>query len=452
MALEANKPDGGPKSLLQDWDALYTFVGNRGTEFFFYTTNAAANGRVIAVDINTPQPEYWREVVAATENAIDAVTLVGGMLIVSYIRDAHARVLRYSLDGSSIDEIKLPGIGSVHGFAGTATAVETFFGYTDFTHPLTVFRYDLQAGTALPLHTDAPDIEARPESNDKSMNESGYMPEADSRFDSDQFVQSQVFFSSKDGTRVPMFIIRPQGSELNGELPLALYGYGGFKQSLLPQYSTARMAWLEAGGALAIANLRGGGEYGAEWHDAGRVLNKQNVFDDFIAAAEWLIENTYTSPEHLGIWGGSNGGLLVAAVANQRPDLFSVVVPAVGVLDMLRYQTASANARHWSSDYGLSEIADEFVVLRAYSPYHNIKSGTCYPAMLVMADANDDRVVPWHSYKYTAALQHAQACNNPVLLRTETRTGHAGMVTSKFINEYADQWAMVADRLGLTVE
>jgi prolyl oligopeptidase len=455
IELEANKPGGPPKSLLQDWDALYTFVGNRGTEFFFYTTNAAANGRVIALDINAPQPEHWREVVAATNDAIDAVTLVGGMLIVSYIHDAHARALRYSLEGEFIDEINLPGIGSVYGFAGRDAATETFFAYTDFTHPLRVFRYDLQAGTAVPLHADAPDTEAAPESANVLAKKSGNAPETDSRFNPDRFVQSQIFFSSKDGTRIPMFIIRPKGSELNGELPLALYGYGGFKQSLLPQYSTARMAWLEAGGALAIANLRGGGEYGTEWHDAGRVLNKQNVFDDFIAAAEWLIENKYTSPEYLGIWGGSNGGLLVAAVANQRPDLFSVVVPAVGVLDMLRYQTASANARHWSSDYGLSENADEFQVLRAYSPYHNIKPDTCYPATLVMADANDDRVVPWHSYKYAAALQYAQkntqGCSNPILLRTETRTGHAGMVTSKFINEYADQWAMVADRLGLKI-
>jgi prolyl oligopeptidase len=209
------------------------------------------------------------------------------------------------------------------------------------------------------------------------------------------------------------------------------------------------MAWLEAGGAIAVANLRGGGEYGTAWHDAGRVRNKQNVFDDFIAGAEWLIANDYTSAEHLGIWGGSNGGLLVAAVANQRPELFAVSVPAVGVLDMLRYQTASANARQWSTDYGLSENPDEFAVLHSYSPYHNIRDGVCYPATLVMADANDDRVAPWHSYKYAAALQRAQGCDRPVLLRVEARTGHAGMVTSRFINEYADQWAMVADRLGL---
>ena len=417
---------GAPVPLLQAWDALYTFIGNREREFFFLTNNAAPNGRVIAVDIDKPDPDHWREVVPESDQAIEEVSRVGDNLIVSYIRDAHARVLRFDLDGKQLGPVELPGMGTAGGFAGTSADTETFFGYSDFTRPLTVFRLDISSGATTAL---------RP---------------GNTLVDPERFVQEQVFYPSRDGTRIPMFIIRPRERILDGTVPTVLYGYGGFRVSLLPGYSTARMAWLEAGGAIAVANLRGGGEYGTAWHDAGRVRNKQNVFDDFIAGAEWLIANDYTSAAHLGIWGGSNGGLLVAAVANQRPDLFAVAVPAVGVLDMLRYQTASANARQWSTDYGLSENPDEFPVLRSYSPYHNIRAGACYPATLIMADANDDRVAPWHSYKYAAALQRAQGCERPVLIRIETRTGHAGMVTSRFINEYADQWAMVADRLGLS--
>jgi prolyl oligopeptidase len=232
-----------------------------------------------------------------------------------------------------------------------------------------------------------------------------------------------------------------------------LYGYGGFNVSLLPGFSAGRAAWLEAGGVYAVANLRGGGEFGEAWHEAGTKLNKQNVFDDFIAAAEWLIRERYTSPRHLAIWGGSNGGLLVGAVLNQRPEIFAAAVPAVGVMDMLRYQLASANARQWGSDFGLSEVPEEFRALYAYSPYHNIRAGACYPPTLVMADANDDRVSAWHSYKYAAALQNAQACDNPVLIRIETRSGHgAGASTSKLVDEYADQWAFVGKYTGLAVQ
>jgi prolyl oligopeptidase len=249
-----------------------------------------------------------------------------------------------------------------------------------------------------------------------------------------------------------MFIVHRRGVPRDGRQPTVLYGYGGFNVSLSPVFSASRAAWLEAGGVLAVANLRGGGEYGEQWHLAGTKLSKQNVFDDFIAAAERLIGERVTSREHLAIWGGSNGGLLVGAVLNQRPDLFAAAVPAVGVMDMLRYHTASANARQWASDFGLSEVPEEFRALRAYSPYHNLREGACYPPVLVQADANDDRVVPWHSYKYAAALQHAQGCANPVLIRIETRSGHgAGASLSKIINEYADQWAFVARVLGLAV-
>jgi prolyl oligopeptidase len=267
-------------------------------------------------------------------------------------------------------------------------------------------------------------------------------------------VTEQVFYTSRDGTRVPMTIVRRRDVRPDGRTPTVLYGYGGFNVALLPAYSASRMAWIEAGGIYAHANLRGGGEYGEAWHLAGTKLRKQNVFDDFIAAAEWLVANGYTSPEHLAIWGGSNGGLLVGAVLNQRPELFAAAVPAVGVMDMLRYQTASLNARQWSSDFGLSENPEEFAALRAYSPYHNIRSGVCYPPVLVQADANDDRVVAWHSYKYAAALQAAQQavphCARPTLIRVETRSGHgAGASLSKTVSEYADQWAFVAAATGL---
>jgi prolyl oligopeptidase len=251
---------------------------------------------------------------------------------------------------------------------------------------------------------------------------------------------------------IPMYIVHRRDVAPDGRRPTVLYGYGGFNVSLLPAFSASRAAWLEAGGIYAVANLRGGGEFGEHWHESGTRLNKQNVFDDFIAAAEWLIRERYTSPERLAIWGGSNGGLLVGAVLNQRPDLFGAAVPAVGVMDMLRYQVASANARQWSSDYGLSEVPDEFRALYAYSPYHNVHAGTCYPPTLVLADASDDRVAAWHSYKYAAALQNVQGCKHPVLLRVETRSGHgAGASTSKVVDEYADQWAFVADALGLAV-
>ena len=265
-----------------------------------------------------------------------------------------------------------------------------------------------------------------------------------------------MFYTSRDGTRVPMHIVHRKDLVLDGKQATVLYGYGGFNVSLMPTYSAARMAWIEAGGVYAQANLRGGGEYGEAWHLAGTKLNKQNVFDDFSAAAEWLIANGVTSPAQLAIWGGSNGGSLVGAVLNQRPELFAAAVPAVGVLDMLRYQTASLNARKWGSDFGLSEDPAEFAALRAWSPYHNIRAGHCYPSVLIQADANDDRVVAWHSYKYAAALQAAQSavagCDRPVLLRTETRSGHgAGASVSKLVDEYADQWAFVAAATGLTL-
>ena len=333
----------------------------------------------------------------------------------------------FSANGESYGTLKLPGDGTVSGFRDASDAEETFFSYTDYTTPLSIYRVRPATGEVRLVHRPAV------------------------QFSPDDFVARQVFYQSRDGTKIPFTIVSARDAPVDEPQPTVLYGYGGFNVSLLPRYSSSRMAWLQAGGVYAEANLRGGGEYGEAWHRAGTKLNKQNVFDDFIAAAEYLLAQGVTTPDQLAIWGGSNGGLLVGAVMNQRPDLFAAVVPAVGVMDMLRYHTASANARQWSSDYGLSENAAEFAALAAYSPYHNVAFGVCHPATLIMADTNDDRVSPWHSYKYAAALQSMQACDRPVLIRVETRTGHgSGASTSKLIQEFADQWAFVGYHTGLT--
>jgi prolyl oligopeptidase len=418
--------------LLDRWDGRYEFLGAVGEVFYLLTTQSAPRGRIIAVSLAAPEPGNWREVVPESSAAIASAALIGGRLVLEYVQDAHAELRLYKLDGAPAGNVQLPGQGSVTGFPGTPDDVETFLSYTDFSTPRTVLKLDTATGSLSPVAAGKPPVDA------------------------DRFVTRQVFYTSRDGTRVPMHIVHRKDLVLDGQQPTVLYGYGGFNVSLMPTYSAARMAWIEAGGVYAQANLRGGGEYGEAWHLAGTKLDKQNVFDDFIAAAEWLIANGVTSPEHLAIWGGSNGGSLVGAVLNQRPELFAAAVPAVGVLDMLRYQTASLNARKWGSDFGLSEDPAEFAALRAWSPYHNIRAGHCYPSVLIQADANDDRVVAWHSYKYAAALQAAQSavagCDRPVLLRTETRAGHgAGASVSKLVDEYADQWAFVAAATGLTL-
>jgi len=428
MPMEDGRPTGSVVRLLDDWDARYEYLANVDDLFIFKTTNDAPRGRVVEVNLKQPDSSHWRTLVAEQAQAIDSVSFVGELLIVRTIVDAHAQVRLFSLSGADLGAVDLPGKGSVDGFAGQRGDSETFFSYSDFTTPATIYRFDLKTRRTTVNH--APGV----------------------AFDPQSYQSSQFFYSSKDGTRVPMTIVRRRDGPAGRPAPTVLYGYGGFNVSLMPRYSTSRMAWLEAGGTYVVANLRGGGEYGEAWHEAGIKLNKQNVFDDFIAAAEWLIDNDYTTAQQLAIWGGSNGGLLVGAVAIQRPDLFAAAVPAVGVLDMLRYHTSSANARQWSSDFGLSENPDEFDAQYAYSPVHNLSRGICYPSTLVMADANDDRVAPWNSYKYAAALQYAQGCARPVLIRIETRTGHGGGAsTSKIVNEYADQWAFVAHELGLMV-
>ena len=418
---ELGKPDAPVVRLLDEWDALYDFLGNDGDTFYFSTTHEAPKYRVIAIDLKNPAPENWREVVPEAEETVEHASLAGGHVIVQYLEDAKSSVKIFDLEGRPVRQVELPGIGSVGGFYGKLDDAETFYKFTGYTTPDRIYHYDIGTGESTLFRESKVDVDLSP------------------------FVTTQVFYESKDGTRVPMFIVHREDIELDGTNPTLLYGYGGFNVSRTPYYSPRRIVWMEMGGVLAVANLRGGGEYGEEWHQAGTKLEKQNVFDDFIAAAEWLIENGYTSPEKLAIRGGSNGGLLVGAVMNQRPDLFGAALPAVGVMDMLRYHTASANARQWSSDYGLSENEDEFHALLAYSPYHNTAEGTCYPATLVTTADHDNRVVPWHSFKYTAALQHDQGCDNPTLIRVETRAGHgAGKPTWMQIEDIADQWAFLS--------
>jgi prolyl oligopeptidase len=413
-----------PLPIFDQWDARYNFVGNDGRTLFFWTNKDAPKGRVIAVDLGRRSAGTPREIVTEADETLSSVDFVGGRLICQYLRDAHSLVRLHGTDGRIQGEVGLPGMGTAKGFSGHGDDPETFYSYTDFTTPTAIYRYAVDS--------DESTLWANP---DPPADLSGYEAK-------------QVFFESKDGTRVPMFIVHREGIELDGQNPTLLYGYGGFNSSRTPSYRTTRMVWLEMGGVLVIANLRGGGEYGREWHMAGTKLQKQNVFDDFIAAAEWLIANGYTSTPKLAIQGGSNGGLLVGAVITQRPDLFGAALPAVGVLDMLRYHLPSANARQWASDFGLSENEAEYHALRAYSPYHNTTEGICYPPSLITTADHDDRVVPWHSFKFAAAMQHAQECTNPILIRVETRAGHgAGKPTWMQIEVAADQWAFLAKAL-----
>ncbi len=411
--------------LIEGFDFDYTFVGNDGSRMFFRTSNQAPRGRLIAIDLTSPAPDDWQEIIPASDLVLTQVEYVGGQFIAEYMQDAWSLVKRFDLDGKHLGDIDLPGIGSASGFSGDAGDPETFFRYSSFDTPPTINRLDLETSEVTVFKK--PDVD----------------------FDSDRFVVEQVFYESKDGTRVPMFVTHSKDLQLDGSNPTLLYGYGGFNISLTPDFSVTRIAWLEMGGVWAVANLRGGGEYGEAWHEAGKKLNKQNVFDDFIAAAEYLIDRRYTRPDKLAIFGGSNGGLLVGAVTNQRPELFGAALPAVGVMDMLRFHRFTAG-RFWVDDYGSADDPEEFEALYAYSPYHNIRAGTEYPAVLVTTADTDDRVVPGHSFKYAAALQEAQGGDAPVLIRIETRAGHgAGTPTDKAIEAYADRWAFLVDNLDM---
>jgi len=424
--IDLQDPKAPPRTLFGAWDARYSIIGSEGDTIYVVTTNNAPQSRVIAVDARDPSPQKWRELVPQDTLALDEASFVGGRIIVRYVRDAHGVARVFDRDGRALGEVPVPGLGTIAGFGGNATDTETFFAYADYLRPGQVMRLDL--GDLSTRIWRAPAFGA----------------------DTSRYVTQQVFYTSKDGTRVPMFITHHRDLVKNGEAPTLLYGYGGFNISVTPTFRPTVITWLEMGGIYVEANLRGGGEYGEPWHEAGTKTRKQNVFDDFIAAAEYLIREGYTHPRRLAISGRSNGGLLVGATLLQRPDLFAAALPGVGVLDMLRYHTASANARQWSSDYGLSEDPTEFKALLAYSPVHNVKPGTCYPPTLITTADRDDRVVPWHSYKFAAALQRGQGCASPILLRVETRAGHgAGKPTWMQIEDFADQWAFAAEMLGV---
>ncbi len=372
-----------------------------------------------------PEKENFKEIIPQSDDTLQQVSFVGDRFIASYLKDVASEVKVFGKDGKFIRNVDLPGIGTAGGFHGKREDKETFYAFSSFTTPPVIFRYDIADG------------------------KSTLFRRAEVKFNPDDYEVEQVFYSSKDGTKIPMFLAHQKGIVRDGSNPTLLYGYGGFNIPELPRFSVGYLLWMEMGGVLAVANLRGGGEYGEAWHQAGVKLKKQNVFDDFIAAAEWLIENKYTSNKKLAILGGSNGGLLVGAVMTQRPDLFGACLPAVGVMDMLRFHKFT-EGRQWVDDYGSADDPEQFKALYAYSPYHHIKDGTCYPPTLVMTADTDDRVVPGHSFKFAAALQHAQACDAPVLIRIESRAGHGGgKPTAKRIEQLADEWAFLVKNLGM---
>jgi prolyl oligopeptidase len=412
------------------YDGIYQYLGSRtgaGTELLFRTTAGAPQGRVVAFDLGKPAADRMRVVVPESSEAMESATFVGDRVVVAYLKDAISQVRVFNAaDGRTQGEVMLPGLGAVDGFTGEPDQSEGFFSYTDFTTPTRI--YSLTPSTQAIAMIRSPQIKA----------------------DVSSYVTEQVFYPGKDGTRIPMFLVHRKNMKRNGRNPVLLYGYGGFDISMTPAFSPATLAWLEMGGVYAVANLRGGGEYGEPWHLAGTRARKQNVFDDFIAAAQFLVREHITTHKRIAIRGGSNGGLLIGAVITQHPELFGAALPDVGVLDMLRYHLASANARQWADDYGLSEDAGDFKAQFAYSPVHNVARHHCFPPTLVTAGAQDNRVLPWHSFKFAAALQHAQRCANPVLLRVETRAGHsAGKPTWMQIEHYAEQWAFAAAALGM---
>ena len=426
---DLSKPESPFRPLVDAFDAEYTVVGNDGDTFYVRTNNGAARSRLVVIDLGATAPSGWNTLIAEPEgrDVLANVSMVGDRFLAVIRTHAQERARVYRRNGTFEREIALPAIGSVGGFGGKRADSESYFAFTSFTYPTTIFRYELASGDV--------SVFKRPET----------------AFKADGFETKQVFYKSKDGTDVPMFITHRKGLMLDGTNPTYLYGYGGFDISLTPGYSAGNAGWLEMGGVYAVANIRGGGEYGRTWHDEGRLKSKQNVFDDFIAAAEFLIAAKYTSPAKLAIGGGSNGGLLVGAVMTQRPELFAAALPAVGVMDMLRFHKFTIG-RAWTSDYGNPEVKEDFDVLLRYSPLHNIKAGTRYPATLVTTGDHDDRVVPAHSFKFAAALQAAQSGPNPILIRIDTSVGHgAGKPLDAVIREKADQWAFLASRLGMTL-
>jgi prolyl oligopeptidase len=434
---DLSKADSKVMPLVDKLEADYSFIGNDDSTFYFRTDKDAPLGRIVAVQVKGNRSgelkhgEYvynnrvWREIVPQTAETLGSVDFINNQFVGNYLKDAYTQIRVYDLNGKFVRTVELPGIGTANGFGGKRFDTETFYTFSSFNTPPTIYRYDMKTG------------------------KSEIFRKSDVKFDPNNYEVKQIFYSSKDGTKIPMFIVHKKGLKLDGNNPTLLYAYGGFNISLTPGFSVSRVVWMENGGVYAVPNLRGGGEYGEEWHKAGTKLQKQNVFDDFIGAAEYLIKNKYTRPEKLAISGGSNGGLLIGAVLNQRPDLFGAALPAVGVMDMLRFQKFTIG-RAWTSDYGSSDNPQEFAAIYKYSPLHNIRKGTKYPAVMVTTADHDDRVVPAHSFKYAATLQEAQGGDAPVLIRIETKAGHgAGKPTAKVIEEQADIYGFLMKNLGM---
>lgn len=410
--------------LIDTLEANYSFIGNDEATFYFLTDKDASRGKVVSVNV-LARSHIWKDIVPEAAETLGGVDFINDQFVLNYLKDAYTQIKIVDRTGKFVRDVKLPGIGSAGGFAGKRFDSETFYSYSSYNAPPTIYRYDMKTG------------------------ESTLFKTANVKIDANAFEVKQIFYQSKDGTKVPMFIVHKKGLKLNGKNPTILYGYGGFNIPSTPGFSVSRIVWMEMGGVFAVANLRGGSEYGEAWHEAGTKLKKQNVFDDFIAAGEWLIKNKYTSKKKLAIQGGSNGGLLVGAVLNQRPDLFGAALPAVGVMDMLRFPKFTIGWA-WTSDYGSPDNADEFKAIYAYSPYHNVKPGMKYPATLVTTADTDDRVFPAHSFKYTAAMQAAQSGDAPILIRIETKAGHgAGKPTTKQIAELADIYGFLVKNLGM---
>lgn len=424
---DLRRADSAIVPLITGFDAEYEWVASVEDTLYFVTDNNAPKRRLIAVPAGAENRDAWKEVIGETEDVLESVSLFGTTFYASSLKDARAKVTRHSIDGDRTGELKLPGVGTVGGFGGRQDATETFFSFTNYVTPASIYRVDLESGET--------ELWRRPEV-DLNVND---------------FLTEQLFCTSKDGTRIPIIVTRKKDTKLDGTNPTMLYGYGGFNISITPGFSPATAAWVDSGGVYAVANLRGGGEYGRQWHEDGMRLKKQNVFDDCIAAAEFLIDKKYCTADRLALSGRSNGGLLVGAVTTQRPELFGACLPAVGVMDMLRYHKFTIGWA-WATEYGSSDEADQIDNLLSYSPLHNLKPGVCYPATLVITADRDDRVVPGHSFKFAAALQAAQStaenCGRPTLIRIETRAGHgAGTPVSKQIDEYADKWSFLLENL-----
>lgn len=420
---DLTNPHAGVVELINEFEANYSFIENDHSVFYFRTDFNAPRGRLIAIDTQNPAQETWQEIIPESAATLESANILNNQFVVHYLQHAHTQIKIFDLNGSLVRQVELPGVGSAGGFSGKRNDTETFYSFTSFTVPETIYRYNMVTGKS----------------------ELFRQPQVD--FHPDDYETKQIFYSSKDGTNVPMFITHKKGIKLDGNNPTYLYAYGGFNASMTPDFSVSILVWMEMGGIYALPNIRGGGEYGEEWHQAGIKAKKQNTFDDFIAAAEWLIDNSYTQTAKLAIAGASNGGLLVGACMTQRPELFGAALPAVGVMDMLRFHKFTIGWA-WTSEYGSPDNPEEFQTLYSYSPLHNLKPGTAYPATLITTADHDDRVVPGHSFKFAATLQASQASDAPVLIRIDTKAGHGGgKPTQKMIEEAADKWAFLVKTL-----